>query len=73
MLEFILSCVYLYMTLGMCFAVCHCFILMLAINMGDSESTKELTIHEMISQVFSWIMEWPFILQTLVITYKNDK
>jgi hypothetical protein len=73
MLEFILLCVYLYTGIGMALAVCHCFILILAINMGDSESTKELTIHEMISQVFSWIIEWPFILQTLVITYKNDK
>tara|TARA_Y100000114_G_scaffold146162_1_gene156584 strand:- start:399 stop:614 length:216 start_codon:yes stop_codon:yes gene_type:complete len=65
MLEFILASIYLYMGIGMCFAVGHCLILILALS-TNIESAEEITFMEMIQQVFSWIMEWPIIIQQLL-------
>jgi hypothetical protein len=70
--EFFLSCLYLYIAIGSIFAVGHCFLILIAMNIGTSEYADELTFTEIIEQVITWIVEWPMVLRSLLM-YKNDK
>lgn len=69
--EFFVSCLYLYMAIGTVFAVFHCFLVLIAINVG-SEYADKLTYMEIIEPVITWIVEWPMVLRELI-THENDK
>jgi len=70
--EFFVSCLYLYMAIGTVFAVCHCFLILFAINLGNSEYTDKITLMEIIEQVITWIVEWPMVLRAFLM-HHNDK
>jgi hypothetical protein len=64
--EFFVSCLYLYMAIGSIFALFHCFLILIAMNLGTSKYTDEITFMNIIEQVITWIMEWPMVLRTLI-------
>ena len=64
--EFFVSRLYLYMAIGSIFALFHCFLILIAMNLGTSKYTDEITFMNIIEQVITWIMEWPMVLRTLI-------
>ena len=50
----------LYVTIGICLSIFHCFGILYVINYVDDK--KDITITDIINQAFTCIFEWPSIL-----------
>ena len=61
----------IYVSIGMCFAIAHCFAVMYAVNFIDSELDDELTISEIIHQTIVWIFDWPRVIMELVDNFRD--
>mgnify|MGYP001165183136 FL=1 len=61
----------IYVSVGMCFALAHCFAMMYAVNFIDSEASDELTISAIIQQTFVWIFDWPRVIMELVDRFRD--
>ena len=64
LLELIIEAFYLYIIMGMCLAVFHCFGIFYVINYIDD--SKEITVIDIINQTLTCVFEWPSILYTLL-------
>lgn len=61
----------IYVSIGMCFALAHCFAMMYAVNFIDNELDDELTISAIIHQTIVWIFDWPRVIMELVDNFRD--
>lgn len=71
MFDIFISYLCVYMAIGMCFALAHCFAMMYAINFINSDTADELTISAILEQTFVWIFDWPRVIVELVGRFKD--
>ena len=54
----------LYVTIGICLSIFHCFGILYVINYVDDK--KDITITDIINQTLTCVFEWPSILYTFL-------
>lgn len=54
----------LYVTIGICLSIFHCFGILYVINYVEND--KDISVTDIVNQVFTCIFEWPSILFTFL-------